>query len=142
MDIHEYNTDLGDRVFEVSDGELRFAYVARIGTGRVRKLKQPPKGYLRGYARQQQFTKLVHEAQRRARAFAGPKPVKVREPTAAEKRDMEFAEAWLRAFKDDGNTDAWAARVLHSNGVHELIGNSGRMVPVLPAALGLVDSGC
>lgn len=47
-----------------------------------------------------------------------------------EQRELEFADAWVRAFKDRGDTDAWAARVLHDAGVHEIEIEPGVTVPV------------
>jgi hypothetical protein len=47
----------------------------------------------------------------------------------------ELAEAWLRAWKDQGDTDIWASSVLHRASVHEIDLGDGRVVPVLPPAL-------
>lgn len=35
-----------------------------------------------------------------------------------EQRDLEIADAYLRAVKDRGDTDSWAAGVLHLAGIH------------------------
>ncbi len=51
----------------------------------------------------------------------------------------ELAEAYLRAFKDGGDTDAWAAGVLHRAGVHEIDLGDGVVVPVLPPSLRVVE---
>jgi Family of unknown function (DUF5997) len=47
--------------------------------------------------------------------------------------EMELTEASLRAVKDRGHTDAWAAGVLRRAGIHEIdLGEDGGTVPVLP----------
>ncbi len=51
-----------------------------------------------------------------AGGFAG---WELREPLRCGSQE-ELAEAYLRAFKDGGDTDAWAAGVLHRAGVHEI----------------------
>jgi hypothetical protein len=51
----------------------------------------------------------------------------------------ELAEAYLRAFKDRGDTDAWAAGVLHRAGVHEIDLGGGVVVPVLPPPLRMAE---
>jgi hypothetical protein len=51
----------------------------------------------------------------------------------------ELAEAYLRAFKDGGDTDAWAAGVLHQVGVHEIDLGDGAAVPVLPPSMRVVE---
>ena len=47
----------------------------------------------------------------------------------------ELAEAWPRAWKDQGGTGTWASSVLHRASVHEIDLGDGRVVPVLPPAL-------
>ncbi|MHB1535026.1 MAG: hypothetical protein ACYC1D_10575, partial [Acidimicrobiales bacterium] len=49
--------------------------------------------------------------------------------------EEELAEAWLRAWKDQGDTDTWASSVLHRGSVHEMDLGDGRVVPVLPLPL-------
>jgi hypothetical protein len=56
-------------------------------------------------------------------------------PPAAPGSGEEIAEAMLRAFKDEGDTDAWAAGVLHRASIHEIDLGDGRVVPVLPPTL-------
>jgi hypothetical protein len=51
----------------------------------------------------------------------------------------ELAEAYLQAFKDGGDTDAWAASVLHGVGVHEIDLGDGVVVPVLPPSMRVVE---
>ena len=51
----------------------------------------------------------------------------------------ELAEACLRAFKDGGDTDAWAAAVLHRAGVHEICLGDGVVVPVLPPSVRVAE---
>lgn len=51
----------------------------------------------------------------------------------------ELAEACLRAFKDEGDTDAWAAAVLHRAGVHEIGLGDGVVVPVLPPSVRVAE---
>lgn len=58
--------------------------------------------------------------------------------TRSVEAEDEFAEAYLRAYKDGGATDAWAAGVLHRAGVHA-IDLDGEMVPVLPPDLRPLD---
>lgn len=52
----------------------------------------------------------------------------------ADDRETELAEAYLRAFKDHGDTDLWAASLLHAAGVHTVDTEDGE-VPVLPSVL-------
>jgi hypothetical protein len=54
---------------------------------------------------------------------------------ARETQELEVAEAYLRAIKDGGDTDAWAAGVLHAAGLHRIDLGKANMVPVLPPAL-------
>jgi hypothetical protein len=48
----------------------------------------------------------------------------------------EIREAYLRAIKDGGDTDLWAARTLHAVGIHTVDTADGE-VPVLPSMLEL-----
>lgn len=54
---------------------------------------------------------------------------------AADARQAEIDDAYLRAYKDGGDTDGWAAGVLHAAGIHTIVDQDGREVPVLPPAL-------
>ncbi len=62
----------------------------------------------------------------------------LREPLRCGSQE-ELAEAYLRAFKDGGDTDAWAAGVLHRAGVHEIDLGDGVVVPVLPPSMRVVE---
>lgn len=55
-----------------------------------------------------------------------------------EAQEAELAEAHLRVIKDRGDTDAWAARVLHDAGIHSIDLGDGTVAPVLPPALKVV----
>jgi hypothetical protein len=50
-----------------------------------------------------------------------------------------LAEAYLRAIKDRGDTDGWAAGMLHAAGIHQIDLGDGDVVPVLPPTLKVVD---
>ncbi len=67
---------------------------------------------------------LVSERDRRAAHPAGE--------VAAQQRQDEIDEAYVRAVKDTGDTDSWAAGVLQTAGIHRIIGRDGVEVPVLP----------
>lgn len=51
----------------------------------------------------------------------------------------ELIEAYLQAFKDGGDTDAWAAGVLRRADVHVIDLGKGVVVPVLPPCLRVVE---
>jgi hypothetical protein len=57
---------------------------------------------------------------------------------AREAGEREVAEACLRAIKDRGDTDAWAAGVLHAAGIHQIDFEDGTSVPVLLSSLKVV----
>jgi hypothetical protein len=57
---------------------------------------------------------------------------------AREAGELEFAEAYLRAIKDRGDADGWAADVLHAAGIYRIDLDHGEVVPVLPPALEVV----
>lgn len=62
-----------------------------------------------------------------------------RERCAAREADeVVVVQAYLRAMKDRGDTDGWAARVLHGAGIHQIGLGDGEVVPVLPPALKVV----
>jgi hypothetical protein len=50
-----------------------------------------------------------------------------------------LAEACLQAVKDGGDTDAWAAGVLHRVGAHAIGLDDGVMVPVLPPSVRVAE---
>jgi hypothetical protein len=54
---------------------------------------------------------------------------------AREAAELELAEGYLRALKDRGDTDGWAAGVLHRAGIHRIDLGDGEVVPVLPPSL-------
>lgn len=62
----------------------------------------------------------------------------LREPLRCGSQE-EFAAAYLRAFRDGGDTDDWAAGVLHRAGVHEIGLGDGVVVPVLPPSMRVVE---
>lgn len=51
----------------------------------------------------------------------------------------ELAEACLQAVKDKGDTDAWAAGVLHRADVHAIGLGDGVVVPVLPPSVRVAE---
>lgn len=59
---------------------------------------------------------------------------------ATESRQAEIDAAYWRALKDGGDTDAWAAGVLHRAGIHT-IESDGQSLPVLPPMLRVVPDG-
>ena len=62
----------------------------------------------------------------------------LREPLRCGSQE-ELAGAYLRAFKDGGDTDAWAAGVLHRAGVHEIDLGDGVVVTVLPPSMRVAE---
>ena len=52
--------------------------------------------------------------------------------------ELKVAEAYLRALTDRGDTDSWAAGVVHSAGIHTVDLGDGEVVPVLPTSLKVV----
>jgi hypothetical protein len=61
-----------------------------------------------------------------------------RERRAAREADELVVEAYLRAMKDCGDTDGWAAGALHSARIHWIDLGDGKVAPVLPPALRVV----
>ena len=57
---------------------------------------------------------------------------------ARDAAELELAEAYLRAVKDRGDTDSWAAGVLQAAGIHRMDLGDGDVVPVLPPLLKVV----
>jgi Family of unknown function (DUF5997) len=49
---------------------------------------------------------------------------------AHEADELQLAQAHLRAIKDRGDTDGWAASVLHAAGVHWIDLGDGEVVPM------------
>lgn len=79
---------------------------------------------------------LVDERQRRAAHLAREAADRKRR----DERELELADALLRAYKDGGDTDSWAAAALHNAGIHTIVDADGDTAPVLPPALRLVPS--
>jgi hypothetical protein len=57
---------------------------------------------------------------------------------AREADELELAQAYLRAIKDGGDTDGWAAGVLRAAGFHHIERGDGVVVPVLAPLLKVV----
>jgi hypothetical protein len=74
-------------------------------------------------------------AQERRKAHRERERADAQRRAAREIQELEVAEAYLRAIKDGGDTDAGAAGVLHAAGIHRIDLGKANMVPVLPPAL-------
>lgn len=59
---------------------------------------------------------------------------------AKESMQAEILDAYWRALKDGGDTDTWAAGVLHRAGIHT-VEQDGQSLPVLPPTLMVVRNG-
>jgi hypothetical protein len=107
----------------VSRGALRRAGEDRsYSRAEIAELRADPPGWL--------VTAREHRrAQRERERIDRPRRV------AREAEELELAEAYLRAFKDRGETDSWAASVLHAAGIHRIDLGDG---DVVPAALKVV----
>jgi hypothetical protein len=57
---------------------------------------------------------------------------------AREADELELAEAYLRAMKDRGDTDGWAAGALHAARIHHIGLGDGVVVPVFAPLLEVV----
>jgi hypothetical protein len=77
-------------------------------------------------------------AEQRRRAHREREQADAQRRAAREAHELQVAEAYLRAVKDGGDTDAWAASVLHAAGIHRIDLGKGNIVPVLPSALKVV----
>jgi hypothetical protein len=78
------------------------------------------------------------EAQARRAAHLQREQAAARRRADRQKAERELADAYVRAVKDRGDTDAWAAGVLHAAGIHRLDLGDGTIVPVLPPQLTVV----
>ncbi|KUH85502.1 hypothetical protein AU186_22330 [Mycobacterium sp. GA-1999] len=96
-----------------------------ITPGDVCELLAAPPGWLIAAQEQRQVRAARERADAQRRA-------------AREARELELAEAYLRAIKDRGDTDAWAAGVLHDAGIHSIDLGDGTASPVLSQALKVV----
>ncbi len=77
-------------------------------------------------------------AQQRRQAHREQEQADAQRRADRETHEREVAEAYLRAVKDGGDTDAWAASVLHAAGIHRIDLGNGTIVPVSPPALKVV----
>ncbi|WP_204080384.1 hypothetical protein [Mycobacterium riyadhense] len=79
---------------------------------------------------------IVARERRRAQAERERADAQRRAARVAEER--ELAEAYLRAITDRGDTDAWAAGVLHGAGMHRIDLGDGNVVPIVSPPLRVV----
>jgi hypothetical protein len=77
-------------------------------------------------------------AQQRRRAHRERERADAQRRAVREAHELDVAEAYLRAVKDGGDTDAWAAGVLHAARIHRIDLGDGDIVPVLAPALKVV----